>query len=135
MTKKSIMKTILAVFSLIMLFNVGASAQKIDCSKMTDADIVKAIYDKIKVKYDSQIIHINVRVKEKVVTLEGWATTKGVRKEIEKYVKKIKCVKKPPVNNLAVSISGGCGPGTKKCGGTCIPEEETCNICLMKTCS
>lgn len=127
------MKTVLAVFSLMMLLNIGASAQKIDCSKMTEADIVKAIYDKIKTtKYESQIIHINVRIKAKVVTLEGWATTKSVRKEIEKIAKNYKCVK--IVNKLTVGIGGGCGPGTKKCGNICIPNEETCNICLARAC-
>ncbi|MGI9056797.1 MAG: BON domain-containing protein [Pyrinomonadaceae bacterium] len=133
MTKKSIVKTTLAVFSLMMLFNIGAFAQKTDCSKMTEADLVKAIYDKIKVKYDNQIIHINVRVKDNVVTLEGWATTKNVRKEIEKIAKKIKCVKKVD-NKLTVGIGGGCSPGQKKCGDICIPNGETCNICTARTC-
>lgn len=134
MTKKSIVKITLALFSLIMLFNVGAAAQKTDCSKTTEADIVKAIYDKIKVKYESQIIHINVRVKDNVVTLEGWATTKNVRKDVENYAKKIKCVKKV-VNKLTIGVGGGCGPGTKRCGDICIPDTETCNICTARTCS
>ncbi len=127
MTKKSLMKTTLAIFSLMMLFNIGASAQKTDCAKTTDADIVKAIYDKIKVKYDNHLIHVNVRIKDNVVTLEGWATTKNVRKEIEKYAKKTNCVK-TVVNNLTIGAGGGCGPGQKKCGGICIPSGETCNI-------
>ncbi len=127
MTNKTIMKTILAVFSLMMLFNIGVSAQKVDCSKTTDADMVKAVYDKIKVKYANQMKHINVRIKDKVVTLEGWATTKGVKNEIEKYAKKTTCVKKV-VNKLTIGVGGGCGPGQKRCGDICIDADEDCNI-------
>lgn len=134
MNKKTIIKTALAVFAMLMIFNIGAFAQKTDCSKMTEAEIVKSIYDKMKVKYDDQIIHINVRVKDNVVTLEGWATTKKVKKEIEKIAKKTDCVKKV-VNNLTIGVSGGCGPGQKRCGGICIPSDETCNICTAKTCN
>lgn len=127
MTYKSIVKTTLMLFSLIVLFNIAVSAQKPDCSKMTDDEIVQAVYDKIEVKYSNQINHINVRVKDKVVTLEGWATTKKVKKEIEGYAKKIKCVKKVD-SKLTIGIGGGCGPGQKQCGTICIPSSETCNI-------
>jgi len=128
MTHKSIVKTVLAVCSLMLLFSTGTLAQKIDCSKMTDDEIVQAVYDKIKVKYSDQINHINVRVKDKVVTLEGWTTTKKVKKEIEKFAQKIQCVKKPVDNKLTIGIGGGCGPGTKQCGSICIGETERCNI-------
>jgi hypothetical protein len=134
MTKKSILKIVLAVFSLILLSNIGVSAQKYDCSKTTDADIVKSIYDKMKVKYDGQIIHINVRSKDGIVTIEGWATNKNVKKDIEKLARKASCVKKV-VNELTIGVSGNCGPGTKKCGDICIPSDETCNICTARTCN
>ncbi len=55
MTKKSIVKTTLAVFSLMMLFNIGAFAQKTDCSKMTEADLVKAIYTRQKMDCENLI--------------------------------------------------------------------------------
>lgn len=134
MKTKSVIKIALAVFSLILISNLGVSAQKTDCSKTTDADIVKAIYDKMKEKYDDQIIHINVRSKDGAVTIEGWTTTKKASKEIEKIAKKIKCVKSV-ANRLSIGISGGCGPGQKKCGAICIPVEETCNICNTKACN
>ncbi len=139
MTNKSNCKTLAAVFSLILIFSIGALAQtdsdksknnksqKPDCTQVSDAETVKAIYDKIKVKYAGQKSHINVRIKDNVVTLEGWATTKSVRKEIENYAKKTNCVKKV-VNNLTIGVSGGCGPGQKECGDICIDEKETCNI-------
>ncbi|MDQ3180319.1 MAG: BON domain-containing protein [Acidobacteriota bacterium] len=141
MTNKSNYKTLVAVFSLMLIFSIGTLAQtdgkqskddknkKTDCTQVTDADTVKAIYDKIKIKYANQTKHINVRIKDNTVTLEGWATTKGVSKEIEKYAKKTNCVKKV-VNNLLIGKGGGCGPGTKKCGGICIDETEECNIVL-----
>ena len=141
MSNKSNIKTLAAVFSLLLIFSIGALAQtdsdksknnknkKPDCAQVTDTETVKAIYDKIKVKYAGQMRHINVRIKDNVVTLEGWATTKGVRKEIEKYAKKTNCVKKV-VNKLTIGVGGGCGPGQKKCGDICIDEGEDCNITL-----
>ena len=129
MKNKSIVKTALIVFSMILAFSLGTFAQKTDCSKTTDDEIVTAIYNKIKVKYADQIKHINVRAKDGVVTIEGWVTTEKIKKEIGKYAKKVKCVKQV-VNDLALGKSIGCGPGMKECGGICISEKETCNICL-----
>jgi len=141
MTNKSNCKTLTAVFSLILIFSIGTLArtgsdksknnrnQKPDCAKISDADIVKAIYDKIGVKYAGQKKHINVRITDNVITLEGWATTKSVRKEIEKYAKKTNCAKKKKIaNNLTIGVSGGCGPGQKQCGDICIGTKESCNI-------
>jgi hypothetical protein len=131
-TKLSV-KTLIVIFSLILICSTEAVAQsnnnkKPDCAQITDQAIVAAIYDKIRVKYADQMRRINVRVKDKVVTIEGWVKSKGVVKDIEKMAKKVKCVKSPVVNNLKVGISGGCLPGQKKCGDICIPNEETCNI-------
>lgn len=127
MKRNSMIKMVLAVFGLMMIFNLGIYAQKTDCSTTTDEQIVDSIYEKIKAKYEGQMNHINVRIKDGIVTLEGWATTKSVKKEIEKYAKKTSCVKKV-VNNLTIGVGGGCGPGMKKCGTICIPSGETCNI-------
>ena len=139
MTNQSRRRIVIAVFSLILVFCIGAAAQtnnnqsknskskKPDCTQVSDADLVKAIYDKIKVKYTGQMRQINVRSADGVVTLEGWTTKKGIRKEIEKYAKKTNCVKRV-MNNLTVGIPGGCGPGTKKCGDICIDERADCNI-------
>jgi len=139
MTNKSNCKILVAVFSLILIFSISTLAQmndnktgknqKPDCTQVSAADTVKAIYDKIKVKYVGQMSHINVRIKEGVVTLEGWVANKGIRKEIEKYAKKTTCVKKV-VNNLELTAGGGCNAGQKPCGTTCIDEKEECNIIL-----
>ena len=135
MKNKLGVKMLFAVFSLILICSIGASAQKeknkkIDCAQMTEKEVVLAVYEQIKAKYADQIRHINVRVSaDKVITIEGWTTTKGVKKDIEKMAKKIKCGK--VVNNLTIGIGGGCGPGQKQCGDICIYEKETCNICLV----
>lgn len=130
MTNRSIIKLTLTAFALIMAFNLGTVAQKTDCSKTTDREIVLAVYEKLKVNYGNEIKHINVRSTDGVVTIEGWATTKKIKGKVEGIVKKIKCVKKV-LNELTVGKGGGCAPGQKECGGACIPEKESCNICLV----
>ena len=115
-------------FSLMLAFNLGTFAQKVDCSQTTDAMIVDAIYAKMTVKYEAQMNHVNVRSKDRAVVIEGWVTTKAAKKDIEKLAKKVGCVKQPVVSNLTIGIGGGCGPGTKPCGDICIPTSEPCNI-------
>jgi BON domain len=134
MMKNLILKMTLAIFALILLGNIGVSAQKTDCSKTTDAEIVKAIYDKLEVKYSNQIIHVNVVAKDGVVTLQGWATTKKATKEIAKIAQKVSCVKKVD-NKLSLEVGGGCNQGYKKCGDICILTTDTCNICSARTCN
>jgi osmotically-inducible protein OsmY len=126
MINKSIVKMALVAFSLMLTLSLGTYAQKEDCSKKTDAEIVEAIYAKMN-KYEDQKEHINVRVKDGVATLEGWAAKERDKKAIEKIAMKIKCVKSV-VNNLKIGAGGGCAAGQKPCGGICIDEAETCNI-------
>jgi osmotically-inducible protein OsmY len=129
MNFKSNFKIMLMVFAFVLAGNLGVYAQKTDCSQKTDNEIVIAIYEKVKVKYADQIKHVNIRIDAGTVTIEGWVNNKKAKKEIEKIAKKSDCVKKV-INNLTVGKAGGCGPGTKECGGICIPEKESCNICL-----
>ncbi len=123
----SVIKGTLLSALVIVFAASAATAQKVDCKTQTDQDVAFAVMDNLRVKYASQMNHINVRSKDGVVTIEGWTTTKKFRSEIEKIVKKTKCVKKI-VNKLTVGVGGGCGTGTKPCGTICIPVEETCNI-------
>lgn len=113
-------------FSLILVCSFGTYAQKTDCTQTTDAQITEAANAAIKVKYEAQLTHISVQVKDKIVTITGWVTTKNIRKDIEKIVKKIACVKKV-VNKLTIGLGGGCPDGTKPCNGTCIPNSEDCS--------
>ena len=127
MKKISVLKIVLFTFSLIMAFSLSVSAQKTDCSKTTNEDIVKSIQEKVSVKYADQLTHINFSVENGVVSIEGFTTTKKAKKEIEKLVKKVSCVTKI-VSNLKVGAGGGCGTGSKPCGEICIPSNQTCNI-------
>lgn len=122
-------RIMLMVFAFVLAGNIGVYAQKTDCSRKTNNEIVIAIYDKVKVKYADQISHVNIRIDDGTITIEGWVNSKKARKEIEKLAKKSDCVKKV-VNELTVGKSGGCGPGTKECGGICISEKSACNVCL-----
>jgi BON domain len=127
MINKTILKTAFTIIFVIGLFSIGAFAQRTDCTKTTEAEIVDAVYAKIDTKYKEQTDHINVRVADGVVTLEGWVTTKTARKDIEKFAKKTDCVKKV-VNNLKLKAGGGCGEGEKQCGSFCIGTNDKCNV-------
>ncbi len=125
MINKSLVKMALMTFSVILVFSLGTKAQ--DCCSMTDAELVDFVYSKLKPKYADQLDHVNVRIKDRVVTIEGWVAKDKMKIDIAKLLMKIKCFKS--VNNLlTIGISGGCPTGTKPCGGACIPEAETCNI-------
>lgn len=117
------------VFAFVLAGNLGVYAQKTDCSQKTAAEIVISIYDKVKVKYADQIRHVNIRIDDGTVIIEGWVNSKKAKKEIEKLAKKSDCVMKV-INDLTVGRGGGCGPGQKECGGACISEKSACNVCL-----
>lgn len=127
MKKLLILKISLAIGLLILVSNLSISAQKVDCTKVTDDELVKTIQEKLSEKYADQMEHINIHVKDGEVFIEGWTTTKKISKDIEKIVKKIKCVKKV-FNKLRIGTGGGCTEGTKPCGEICIPNNQTCNI-------
>ena len=116
---------------LLMAGSLGVAAQKIDCTTQSDTDVVMAVYTKIKAKYPEATININVTANAGVVKLDGWVASKKTLDKIVALVKKIKCVKSVD-NKLTVGKTGGCGPGQKECGGTCISEKEPCNICLIE---
>jgi osmotically-inducible protein OsmY len=139
MTDKSNIQKSLVVFSLILIFSVGASTQtntnksqsnKPDCAQMSNDDIIKAVYDNIRVKHADQIKRINVTLANGVVTLEGISPTQKIKKEIGKIVKKTSCVKNV-VNNLGVGTAANCGAGQKQCGDICIKESADCSLCRL----
>lgn len=97
------------------------------CANTTDDQIVDAIYAKMMKKYKGESKHVNVRSTDRVVTVEGWASSEKIKKGIIKIVQKTKCVKSVNSDTLTVGKSGGCGPGEKDCGGSCIPSTAKCN--------
>lgn len=127
MKKISILKITLTILFLMMVSNLSVFAKTDDCSKTTDADLVKAVMKKISSKFKKQMNHINVHVENGVVTLEGWTVTEKDKAKITELAQKVKCVKSV-VNNLGIGIGGGCDTGEKPCGDTCIPNNQTCNI-------
>jgi osmotically-inducible protein OsmY len=127
----SFCRVFIVAVSIVLSSAAAASAQKVDCNAQTDQDVVFAVMANLKVKFSSQMNHINIRSKDRVVTIEGWTTSKSFRNDIEKIVKKTKCVKKVD-NKLTIGVGGGCGTGTKACGTICIPVDETCNIGATK---
>ena len=107
-----------------------AATPKPDCSKTTDADIVKAIKEQLQADPDiaPEMIHLNVSVKKKKVKLEGWLSDEKLISKAVAIAKKSPCVKKviSTVKEQAGGIS--CGPGLKPCGGACIDKASACNI-------
>jgi osmotically-inducible protein OsmY len=128
MIRTVLIKGLFAVLVMVVSCAVDASAQKVDCSARTDAEIVSSIYAKIKEKFPTYMRRVNVTSTKGVVTLRGWAAKKSIRSDIEKIAKKVACVKQPVKNSITIGVGGGCPPGTKKCGDICIPEDEECNI-------
>lgn len=141
MFNQSITKRIILLFSLASLLLVGGLAQgnkkpakpakpaKVDCSTVTDADIVKAIQDKIKAdpKFQDQLKQINVSSDGRVVTLDGRVKGNAAKIAIGKYAKSVQCVKSV-VNNLSTRLTVGCTSGQKLCGDICISAKSGCNI-------
>ncbi len=139
MSKQFFFKRPTIVFSLSIFFmlsfatnvnlkhaSVAAAPIEDKCATVTKEDLVKEIYEKIMVKYSGQKSHINVSVKDNIVYLDGWASPKGVKKEIEKIAKKTKCVKK--VMNGLGNGPGGCTRQQQRCGDACIPGDRECTL-------
>ena len=93
------------------------------------AEIVQAI--KLQFEADAEIKaqmrHVNISVKKRTVTLEGWLDDTSLIAKAKTIVKKTKCVKKV-FSRLKENGGGSCGPGMKPCGETCIAEKSDCTI-------
>ena len=106
----------------------SANFPQTDCSTMTDADIVKAIQQKIKEnpQLAEQWKQFNITCKDKVVSIRGWVKGEEAVKTMGKYARQTACVTK--VNNRLQSVkSDGCGRLQQRCGDICIGSGEQCN--------
>ncbi len=146
MLKKSITQMMVVMFALTLFVSISASAQnknvkskarniktsQTTCSKTTDADLVKAIKEKFEADTEikDQMQHINISVKKRVVTLEGWLDGKEAVAKAVAIVKKTKCVKKVFSTLKTNGGSVGCGAGQKACGGICIDKSSECTIVI-----
>ncbi|MDQ3061500.1 MAG: BON domain-containing protein [Acidobacteriota bacterium] len=103
-----------------------------NCSATTDGDILKAVKENLEADSDikDQMRHLNVSVKNRTVTLEGWLDGKATIAKANTLAKKTKCVKR--VSGKLKERGGiSCGPGQKPCGDTCIDKGSKCNIVLI----
>ncbi|MFL6277781.1 MAG: BON domain-containing protein [Blastocatellia bacterium] len=131
-------RTVLGL-SLALLFTAGLFASCTskprtsvtqDCAKVRDRQLAREIKRRAKAdrRFDNQGRHINVSVRNREVTLEGWVAGEDAIKILEKYAQEQGCVTKV-INRLSVnSFVGGCGPGQKRCGDICIDQTSQCNI-------
>ena len=102
---------------------------KPNCSKVSSADMVKAIKEQWQADPDiaPEMKHLNVSVKRRIVKLEGWLSDEKLISKAVALAKSSQCVKKV-ISKLKEQGGGSCGPGQKPCGGACIDKSSSCNI-------
>lgn len=142
MSHKSLVGKTSLIITLALLFAGGALASQglaklsgesqrttVDCSTTTDADIVKAVQEKIKAdpQFNGQWKQINVSAKGRVVTLNGWVKGKAAVSALGKHARAVQCVKKV-INKMGSRLTVGCPPGQKLCGDICIEKDADCNL-------
>ena len=112
-----------------LFLSAGAAFAQTGCSKTTDAEIVQAIKQQFEADagIKDQMRHVNISVKKRRVTLEGWLDGNALVVKAVALARKTKCVK-GVVSRLKTSGGGSCGPGQKPCGDTCISERSECTI-------
>lgn len=110
------------------------------CDKLSDAEIVANIYEKINNdgSLKSQVSHINVvgLADLAAVKFQGWTNSQNDFDRVVSIALSFKCLKvnvnqfspAPPAENSQQRVESGCAPGTKACGDVCIPEGDPCNI-------
>jgi osmotically-inducible protein OsmY len=143
MLKKSTARIIAMTFLLVLFSSFDALASngskkakagkvktsQTNCSTTTNDDLVKAIKEKFEADTEikDQMRHLNVSVKNRTVTLEGWLDGKATIAKAITLAKQTKCVKKV-VSKLKERGGGSCGPGQQPCGDTCIDKRSACTI-------
>ena len=127
--KKSTVRVMIAMAFIMLFWCASETLAQTACSKMTDAEIVQAIKASFEADTEikDQMRHVNISVKKRTVTLEGWLDGKALIAKAVAIVKKTKCVKKV-VSRLKENGGGSCGPGLKPCGDTCINQKSECTI-------
>ncbi len=127
--KKLTVRMMMAAAFVLLFWGAGATFAQTGCSKTTDAEIVQAIKQQFEADAEikDQMRHVNISVKKRTVTLEGWLDGKALVAKAKAIVKKTKCAKKM-VSRLRETGGGSCGPGQKPCGDTCIDSRSECTI-------
>ncbi len=139
MLNRSNPERIVLALALLLLFVAGLLASCTrrpgtpgaqDCARVTDRRLAKDFKKRVKAdrRFDNQRRHVNVSVKDRVVTLEGYVVGTEAITTLEKYAGETACVTKV-VNRLSTgTFGGGCGPGQKRCGDICIDQTSTCSL-------
>ena len=105
------------------------SSAQTPCRSTTDAEIVAAIQEKIKAdkRFDDQWKHINVSSRNRVVTLQGWVKGRVQAKDLIKYARTTRCVRRV-ISKISPFRAVGCMVGQKRCGDICIDRNQDCNL-------
>ena len=127
--KKSTVQMMLATAFIALFLSASAAFAQTDCSKTTDAELVQAIKQQFEADTEikDQMRHINVSIKNRRVTLEGWLDGKAVINRAIAIVKKTECVRSV-ASRLKMRGGGSCGPGQRPCGDICIDRRSSCTI-------
>lgn len=80
--KQSTVQMIIVMAFIALFWLTGATMAQTGCSKTTNAEIVAAIKAQFEADPDikTQMQHVNISVKKRVVTLEGWLDGKELVK-------------------------------------------------------
>lgn len=153
MSRKSTVGTMVLVFSLGLFFVIGSFAapgimplpvlqpnpdpQIADCSKATDADIVKAVIENISKRFKPEAnktqLHFSVTCKNGIVEISGDAhginrkDPRGVRTTVTTVARKTDCVKKVVTKHFTHEHPIKCAKTQKQCNGGCIDQNVECN--------
>jgi hypothetical protein len=151
MSRRSTAGTLVLVFSLALAFVVGSFAvatplpapqpnpdpQKADCSKATDADILKAVIENINKRFKPEEItkelHLSITCKNGIVEIMGDAhginrkDPRGVRTTVTSIARKTSCVKKVVTKHFTHEHPIKCAKTEKQCNGGCIDQSAECN--------
>ena len=109
----------------------ASEPKKVDCSKVTDAALLRAIVNNIQKRFlptELKHIHVGFKCKDGVVTLQGWVPGDFLRARTLLVVKEASpCVKRINKNKFFPFEVGGCDEETQKeCNGGCIDKELDC---------
>jgi len=114
----------------------GPDPQIADCSKATDADIVKAVIVNINKRFSPEQVkselHFTVTAKDGVVSISGDAhginrkDPRQVRTTVTTIAEKTSCVKKVVTKHFTQDHPIKCLKTQKQCNGGCIDQNEEC---------
>lgn len=127
--KKSTVRMAIMTAFIGLFLSAGAANAQTGCSKTTKAQLVQAIKQQFEADAEikEQMRHLNISIKKRRVTLEGWLNDEMLIKRAVAVARKTKCARSV-VSRLKTTGSGSCGAGLKPCGDTCINERSECTI-------